>query len=139
MRRPPLLALALLCSALSACVTFHEAQAIHFSSDPPGADVVVNGVPSGFATPCILALEKEEQVITLEKQGYQIPARVLYPDPYNDTWLLREATVGPHTYDFPIFINLDDFLQPVVTKNELVPVRIFVRLERLADLETAEE
>lgn len=118
---------------LASCITRYDTVAIHFSTDPPGADLVVNGVPTGFATPCMVALEKERQVITLEKQGYQIPARVLFPDPYNDTWLMSEASVGPHTYDFATFINLDEFLQPVRTENELIPARVFVRLRRLVD------
>jgi hypothetical protein len=135
MQSPRTLPLALLCAALASCVTDYESIPIHFSSDPPGADVVVNGVPTGFATPCMVALVKEKQVVTLEKTGYQIPARVLYPDPYNDTWFWIEASVGPHTYPFPTFINLDDFLQPVVRKNELIPARIYVRLKRLVDIE----
>ena len=118
---------------LASCITRYDTVAIHFSTDPPGADLVVNGVPTGFATPCMVALEKERQVITLEKQGYQIPARVLFPDPYNDTWLISEASVGPHTYNFATFINLDEFLQPIRTENELIPARVFVRLRRLVD------
>jgi hypothetical protein len=129
MRTPVLAAAALLAS----CTTYRETVAIHFSSEPPGADVVVDGVPSGFATPCMVALEKRRQVITLEKVGYQVPARVLEPDPHSDTWYWSEATVGPHTWNFPTFINLDDFLQPLVARNELVPARLFVRLEREAD------
>jgi hypothetical protein len=118
---------------LASCTTYRDTVAIHFSSEPPGADVVVDGVPTGFATPCMVALEKRRQVVTFEKVGYQVPARVLEPDPYNDTWYWSEATVGPHTWDFPIFIDLDDFLQPVVARNELVPARLFVRLAREAD------
>jgi hypothetical protein len=118
---------------LASCTTYRDTVAIHFSSEPPGADVVVDGVPTGFATPCMVALEKRRQVVTFEKVGYQVPARVLEPDPYNDTWYWSEATVGPHTWDFPIFIDLDDFLQPVVARNELGPARLFVRLAREAD------
>ncbi len=135
MPRSPLLA-PLLALLASSCVTYRETVAIHFSSDPPGADVVVDGVPSGFATPCMIALEKREQVVTIEKQGYQVPARRLYPDPHSETWFWAEATVGPHAFDFFTFINLEDFLQPVQTKNELVPGRVFVRLRRTSDLET---
>lgn len=118
---------------LSSCSTYRETVAIHFSSDPPGADVVIDGVPSGYATPCMVALPKERQIVSLEKEGYHIPRRVLFPQPFNDTWFWAEATVGPHTFDFPTFINLDDFLQPVVMKNELLPARIFIRLKRLSD------
>jgi len=119
----------------SSCVMSRDTVAIHFSTDPPGADVLIDGRPTGFATPCMIALEKRRQVVSLEKQGYQVPVRVLFPDPYNDTTFFSEASVGPHTYPFFIFINLDDFLQPIVTKNELVPARVFVRLRRRVDEE----
>ncbi len=118
---------------LASCTTYSESVPIHFSTQPPGADVVVDGVPTGFATPCMVALEKRRQIVTFEKTGYQVPARILEPDPYNDTWYWSEATVGPHTFDFPILINLDDFLQPVVARNELIAARIHVRLKREAD------
>lgn len=134
------LALSLLTAFLAtSCVTAYDTVAVHFSSEPPGAAVLVNGRPTGFSTPCMVALEKERQIITFEKQGFQVPARILYEDPFNDTWLMSEATVGPHTYNFATFINLDLFLQPVRTKNELIPGRVFVRLRPLADLEDQNE
>ncbi|MFT7670376.1 MAG: hypothetical protein ACI8X5_003084 [Planctomycetota bacterium] len=125
----------LVCASLASCVTSLDTVTIHFSSDPPGADVVVDGVPSGFATPCMIALDKERQVITLELRGYQAPVRILFPDPYTDSWLYSEASVGPHTWEFPTFINLERFLQPVEKKNELIPARVHVRLRREADAE----
>ncbi|MFT7485131.1 MAG: hypothetical protein ACI9F9_000978 [Candidatus Paceibacteria bacterium] len=134
MPSPRLLTALLSALLLSSCSTYRDTVAIHISSDPPGADVVVDGVPTGYATPCMVALPKHRQVISIEKEGFQIPRRILFPDPYNDTWLYSEATVGPHTFDFLTFISLDDFLEPVVTKNELIPARIFVRLKRLTDL-----
>jgi len=118
---------------LASCTTYRETVAVHFSSQPPGADVIVDGVPTGFATPCMVALEKRRQLVTFEKVGYQVPARVLEPDPYTDTWFWSEATVGPHTWDFPTFIDLETFLQPVTARNELVAARLFVRLDRAAD------
>ncbi|MCB9916193.1 MAG: PEGA domain-containing protein [Planctomycetes bacterium] len=124
----PLLALA------ASCVTYHDYEAVHLSSTPPGAMVLVDGVASGFSTPCKIALDKREQVITLEKPGYAPAARRLVPDPYNDTWFWSEASVGPHTYDFPLWINLDQFVTPVERRNELEPARIHVHLKRLADL-----
>lgn len=123
----------LVCLAVGSCATYRETVAIHFSTDPPGADVIVNGVPSGYATPCMVALPKEHQVITFEKPGFQVPRRVLFSDPANVTWFYTEATVGPHTFDFPIFINLDDFLDVVHQRGELMPGRVFVRLKRLSD------
>jgi len=124
---------ALVLAALASCTTYRDTVAIHFSSSPPGADVLINGVTTGFATPCMVALEKEHQIVSLSKPGYQVTSRELYPDPYNDTWFWREATVGPHSWDFPLLIGLEDFLQPVDRKNELIPARIYIKLKRAGD------
>ncbi len=125
-------------ASLSSCITYRETVAIHFSSDPPGADVYVNGVASGFATPCMIALKKEKQIVSLHKKGFQAEGRALFPDPENDTWYYSEATVGPHTFDFPTLINLDEFLQPVTPTRELIPGRVFIRLKRESDLHEPE-
>jgi hypothetical protein len=125
--------LALLLGALTSCTSFSDTVAIHFSSDPPGADVLVDGVPTGMATPCMIALDKKQQAITLRKPGFTPALRMVQPDPFNDTWYWSEATVGPHTADFALWINLDDAITPVKRTNELIPGRIFVRLKRLAD------
>ncbi len=124
---------ALLLAALASCTSYRDTIAIHFSSDPPGADVLIDGVPTGFATPCMIALEKKEQAVSLQKSGYQEAKREVFPDPYNDTWYWSEASVGPHTFDFGLFINLDDAIRPVQRRNEVIPARIFVRLKRLSD------
>jgi hypothetical protein len=126
----------LLGASTSSCVTHRDTVAIHFSTDPPGADLYVDGVPSGFSTPCMVALKKERQVVTLVKPGYQIPVRLLFPDPVNDSWLMQEASVGPHAFKFPILIDLDDFLEPIRPMRELIPGRIFVRLKRLSDVKS---
>jgi len=123
----------LLLGLAASCTTYRDTVAIHFSSTPPGADILVDGVPTGFATPCMIALEKKEQVITFSKPGFVEAKREVYPDPENHTWFWREATVGPHTFDFPLFINLDDAITPVKRDNELIPARIYVRLQLLAD------
>lgn len=123
----------LLLGLLASCTTYRDTVAIHFSSTPPGADVLIDGVPSGFATPCMIALEKKEQVISLKKPGYAEAFRAVFPDPENQTWFWGEATVGPHTADFLLFINLEDAVTPLKRENELLPGRIYVRLARQAD------
>jgi hypothetical protein len=130
--RPLLLASS--AALLASCTTYRDYKAVHLSSTPPGASVLVDGVPSGFATPCMLALEKKTQVVSLDKSGYLIAERQLVPDPYNDTWYWREASVGPHTFKFGLWINLDDFITPIKRMNELEASRIHVHLKRLADL-----
>ena len=128
--------LLLACSTafLGSCTTYRDYKAVHLSTTPPGASVLVDGVPSGFATPCMIALEKKAQVVSLEKPGFLSADRQLVPNPYNDTWYWREASVGPHTFHFGLWINLDDFITPVKRMNELEASRIHVHLKRVADL-----
>lgn len=130
MRRASLL---LASSLLAGCTTYRDYKAVHLSSTPPGAQVLVDGVPSGFSTPCMIALEKRAQVVALEKPGFSIAERKLVPDPYNDTWYWSESTVGPHTFDFGLWINLDDFITPIKRMNTLEASRIHVHLVRSSD------
>ncbi len=133
MRIVPIFLGACLLALVSSCTTYQDYKAVHLSSTPPGAKVLVDGVPSGFATPCMLALEKRPQVVSLEKMGYAVSNRKLVPDPSNDTWYWSESTVGPHTFHFGLWINLDDFLTPIKRMNELSASRIHVQLKRLSD------
>ncbi|HIG10444.1 MAG: PEGA domain-containing protein [bacterium] len=122
------------CLALSTgCTTYRDYQAVHISSTPPGAVVLVDGESSGFATPCMLALEKRTQVVSLEKPGFLAAERELVPNPKNDTWLWSEASADPQTANFALWINLDDFVAPVRRTHELEGARIHVHLKRLAD------
>ncbi|MDE0891894.1 MAG: PEGA domain-containing protein, partial [Planctomycetota bacterium] len=52
----PLL-LALLGAA--SCFSVQPAPTLSLSTHPPGALVLINGEETGFATPCILAVEEE--------------------------------------------------------------------------------
>lgn len=133
MRPARTILLASLLSLLASCTTYHDYKAVHLSSTPPGASVHIDGVPSGFATPCMIALEKEAQVVSIHKSGYVVSERKLVPDPYNDTWYWTEATVGPHTFDFGLWINLDDFVTPIKRMNQLEASRIHVHMKRLSD------
>jgi hypothetical protein len=44
---------------------------VHISSDPVGADVVLDGQPTGRKTPADFTLPPGAQVFTLQKQGYE--------------------------------------------------------------------
>lgn len=107
---------------------------ISLSSEPPGASVYVNGVHSGFTTPCVISLQKKmnhEVVIALD--GYEPAARGIVDDPDYETLLWREMSVLPKAWRFPLWLNLEDFFVPVTKKFLLKPSRIFVRLQRTAD------
>ena len=115
----------------AACTT---TSPVSLSSDPPGAAVYVNGVHSGFTTPCIMSLEKDENhEVALVLDGYDTAERSIVNDPTYETILWREMSVLPKTWRFPLWLNLEDFFVPVKKRFLLKPSRIFVRLSRTAD------
>jgi PEGA domain len=107
---------------------------ISFSSDPPGARVVIDGHDSGFVTPCLLQLERERTAVRFELDGYKPEDRVLRPDMRRGTLFWREMSVSYRTWNFPLWLNRDDFLTPYKRDKSLVPNRLFVRLKREADV-----
>ena len=60
---------------LSGCatITSSDNQQVTFSSDPPGANVSINGVPQG-TTPVTIMLDKRagDQIVSIQKEGYQV-------------------------------------------------------------------
>jgi len=107
---------------------------VSLSSDPAGAAVYVNGAHSGFTTPCVISLDKDENYeIAIELNGYQRAERFIVYDPGYETLLWREMAVVPRVWRFPLWLNLEDFFTPVKRTYLLKPSRIFVRMQRSAD------
>ncbi len=107
---------------------------ITLASDPPGAVVWVNGRDSGFATPCRISLEDDsEHDVQLVLPGYRTATRRVVPGGERETYYWSEMSVGMRTWNFPLFLNIHDFFEPVPLRHPLVPGRIFVRLRREAD------
>lgn len=115
--------------ALAGCLS---TPPITIDSDPPGALVLLDGRPTGFATPCALELSGSHE-IRLELPGFVPAVRHIRPDGQREAVFWREATVGPRTWRFPLWLNIDDFFDPVPLKHPTAPDRLFVRLRREAD------
>lgn len=105
---------------------------ITIDSDPPGALVLLDGEPTGFATPCSLEISGSHE-IRLELPGYEPAGRRIRSDGQREMIFWREATVGKRTWRFPLWLNIDDFFDPVPLKHPTAPDRLFVRLRREAD------
>ncbi|MEZ6013697.1 MAG: PEGA domain-containing protein [Planctomycetota bacterium] len=117
---------ALLCAA---CQSARRPLVI--DSDPPGALVLINGVDSGFATPCVLDLEERRvRTVELELAGYRTEKRVLKGGEWSQTMLWPDMTVGEHTWRFPLFLSFKDALMPTVESDGEMPNRIHARLVR---------
>lgn len=128
---PALIALSLPL-ALASCVEIVREPGVMFASNPSGARVVVDGVDSGFVTPCHIDLERTTHDIDLVLEGYA-PASV-HIDDGGDTWLILwdEAYVNENTWRFPLWLNARDGLFPVKVERTYEPARIYVNL-RLAE------
>lgn len=114
--------------ATAALNAFPESRGVMIASHPQGARVLIDGVDSGFSTPCCLALDEKKQRIDLVLDGFQTATRVVDDD--NRTYLIYwdEGYIGPKCYHFPLFLNLYDGLVPVRFEETYSPERLFVRM-----------
>ena len=107
---------------------------VSLSTTPPGANVIVDGLDSGFATPCMLAFDEDEtHRVEFELQGYRTAGLYLSP---NRRWFLipyDDAGRPPRTWHFPLWLPLGEFLLPVRTNSGLAPSRVHLRLRLGSD------
>lgn len=138
-----LLALALL-APLASCLAWSSPRpdllwdrkpaGVNFATTPPGAAVVIDGVDSGFATPCMIKLDEGDSYrVEFELPGYQTAGLYLAPDrrwflvPYIDT------NRPPRVWNFPLWLPFGEFWLPLRTSTALAPSRIHLRLRLGAD------
>lgn len=119
-------ALALLCCGCKAM-----RRPLVVDSEPPGALVRINGVDSGFATPCVLDLDDQEvETVELELAGYRTERHELREGEWSRSILWTEMSAGTHTWRFPLFLSNEHFWRPVEQSNGEMPPRIHARLVR---------
>jgi hypothetical protein len=118
---------------LAACVAITE-NPIHLSTDPPGAHVLVDGKDSGFVTPCMLDIERQDTEIAFRLDGYAVDERDLTPDARWTMIFWREMSLIPVVWRCPLWLNRNDVFTPFKLDRSLTPNRIHVRLRRAADL-----
>jgi len=123
--------LALIGSALLAtgCMNLSPAGTA-FSSEPPGARVLVDGHDSGWVTPCLIDLGADEaHVVAISMAGYGTREFLLVPDKRGQVipWYLGVNGVKSSSR-VPILLPTWDLLLPFRTIDTLAPGRVFVRL-----------
>jgi len=123
---------AILLGALLALVSCRNVSpaGVHVSSEPPGATVLVNGVDTGWVTPCDLALDVEqEHELEVAMEGFA-PRRIrLLPDERRSFVSWNQGVNGLRTRQHvPILMPTNDLLLPFLEVEALAPGRIFVRL-----------
>jgi len=125
--------LPLLLAALSSCALIKREQGVAISSDPAGAQIVLDGRDSGFVTPCVLKIDDDRVNLELVRPGYETARRRLVNVSRMDTVYWEEMSIHYNTWNFPLWLNVEDFFLPVKFKGGLQPSRVFVRLRRLAE------
>jgi hypothetical protein len=115
------------------CVSVTRTPGMMVASDPPGAKVMVDGVDSGFITPCHLGLERETHTVDLVLPGYQVARFRVHPTSYTYAMRWSDMYQDPQTWHFPGWLNFRDFIAPVKKELGWEPTRIHVPMRLAAD------
>ena len=111
---------------------------VSFATSPAGAAVLIDGVDTGFATPCMIDLDEgDAHRVEFELEGYRTAGLYLTPD---RRWFLlpyRDTTRAPRVWRIPLWLPFGDFWMPLRTSSALAPSRIHLRLRLGAEDELA--
>jgi hypothetical protein len=101
-----------------------------FASEPPGARILVNGRDSGWVTPCVVALDTDEDhVVRFQLAGHAPRELRLVPHHRHRIVDWYTGVNGVRTtIRSPIFMPLADLALPFQEIRSLAPGRVFVRL-----------
>lgn len=123
-------ALLLTLLATAGCISAEPDPTLSISTDPPGAQVFINGKDTGFSTPCMLAVVEEEMKIEIKLLDFQTEVRHVTRQPQLQTRYWSEMSTSSRTWRFPLWLNIHDlFTHPVREVMLLAPGRIFIRLD----------
>ncbi len=125
--------LPVLLALTSSCSMLKRERGVAISSDPPGAAIVLDGRDSGFVTPTVLNIDDDHVNLELVRPGYETARRRLVDVSRMDTVFWDEMSIHYNTWNFPLWLNVEDFFLPVKFKGGLQPARVFVRLRRLSE------
>lgn len=116
---------------LAACRT---PTPVHFSSSPPGVEVHIDGVHTGFVTPCLIDLEDgPTRQVEFVLPGYVTELRTVAYVDRKDLVFWREASGNLNTWNFPLWLGSEDFFIPKKNLSGESPARLYVRMRRHAD------
>ena len=131
MLRPLLLLSCLLLG--TSCFSIKRPQGVLITSNPPGAQILVDGVDTGETTPSMMdiaGLFGGNHVLELRREGYRPARRVLYQytKGYTSRWV--EGAAGAELPTMPLFWTMGDMFVPFGIVNAIVPEELYVKLYR---------
>lgn len=115
----------------TACISNSRPAGTLFSSQPPGARLVVDGRDAGMVTPCYVDLaDGDRHRISLELTGYEPALLKLGPDKRTwwITWAKGNAAWGGG-FLFPLFLPAGDLFFPYRSDKGPRPERVHIHLQ----------
>lgn len=125
----------LLALAGSSCLRQVAPPGVAFATTPPGARVLIDGEECGYVTPCLIALdEDDEHRIDLVLAGYHEARLRLEPGSnlYFVSWA-ESTSYPPGHFRFPLFLPGRDLFWPVRRDDRSHPSRVHVRLRPVGE------
>lgn len=118
---------------LGACTYFAGDHRVLVTSTPAGAEILLDGAPTGRTTPAMLELDGmigDDHLITVVKTGFDPESRRVFH--YTHTQFSRwiDGANAPEVWNFPLWWTIGDFLLPFAVKWVYVPHELHVKLYR---------
>jgi hypothetical protein len=120
----------LLLLLLASCTYVSQNPNVMVNSEPQGAEILVDGEPTGRNTPAMLELDDDTatHTITLRKMGFAEESRTVfhYAEGYTSRW--DDGAVDTTLLNLPLWWTLGDMLTPFAVRYLFVPHDLMVRL-----------
>lgn len=117
---------------LPACTWWESGENVLISSEPLGAQIVVDGLDTGKTTPHRLRIGGNfgtNHLLELKKPGYHPARRILYQqtEGYTSQWIsgVYEFVMPP----LPLFWTPGDMIFPFGVRGALLPAELHVQLD----------
>ena len=115
---------------LSACTYVHGDSRVLVTSEPPGADILVDGEDTGFTTPTMLDLGAffgDSHVVTVQMDGFEPETREVV---HRRIWRGSRWIDGTdlRVFAFPLHWTFGDFFTPLEVEFLYVPAELYIVL-----------
>ena len=125
---PALLALV---SLAPSCLWVEGDSRVFVTTEPAGADILVDGKPTGLTSPAKIDLDGllgSDHEIRVEKVGYEAESRVVTHFRAWNASQWNDGAADYSTWAFPLFWTVGDMLFPFEVRYAYVPHRLHIKL-----------
>ncbi|MCB9890265.1 MAG: PEGA domain-containing protein [Planctomycetes bacterium] len=119
------------CLALPSCLWIEGDARVFVTSDPAGADILIDGRDTGLTTPAKVDLDGffgDDHTIQVQKIGFEPEERIVTHYRAWNTSKWNDGAADWSTFAFPLFWTFGDFIFPFEVKYAYVPHQLHVKL-----------